>query len=750
MAVDVPTASWSRTMERVSRGFYLGACVLFLAVMWGSSANLLLDSPAGAIAGILTTLALVALAASVWRWGFRSDIAVVVAAVAAATALVCGLGRVGFRADGAGWWVTVVLALPLLYVLLGLPDWRGAALACAVVVLAVVARWVVDPHRPALAVVEVLGACAAAVATAQAASLLRRVGQVNDARERRQVIQLAAEARSVGKETHTRWVDRFLHDEVAHALRAVTLSERLDRAEVRSIAAEATDRLTDLSATDPPSVDLGGVLTEVATESGLRVDLELASVTVAPDVVDVVAAVVREALRNVRRHAGVQEAQVVLRTSGDAIVVEVIDRGRGFKPAQVPRDRFGVRDGIVARMGDIAGTASITSGGDGTRVRLQWAAECSDDTDWVDQIRARRVALLISGPFVVACVLQCVLRTGALGHPWAGVLGTVLVALAWCCGAWAYRRRDIGWRMNLVMVAIACAAIALNAYALPPGASDPTLFWLASSAMPLVAFSVVGRSLLECALAVVVIAMLPIALLVLTGASLNQILGLAGALFAPFALAPLILGGAWWTKRGVRRAVQDNEIRQHSVVRQVEADLREQALRDRVGGLRARIQPFLADIAADRTDPRAEAVRRRAAVLEAWVRDGLGGPTTQWPTELTGPVRTLRESGSQVTLSQVAPLPPEHLSLVAQVLTALTGSAPARVGVSSTAGPDGTRTTVTVRPVQQEAVDQITALDVGSLRTDGSTYLVVQFDSDPMSGVPRTVPGPPDSAMITR
>ena len=736
-------------MERVSRGFYVGACVLFLAVMWGSTANLLLDSAAGIVASTLTTFALVALAIAVWRWGFRSDVAVVVAIVAALTALLCGLGRVGFRADGAGWWVTVVLALPLLYVLLGLPDWRGAALASVVVVLSVVARWVVDPHRPGLATVEVLGACAAAIATAQAASLLRRVGQVNDARERRQVSQLAAEARSVGKEAHTRWVDRFLHDEVAHALRAVTLSERLERAEVRSIAAAATERLTDLSATEPPpTVDLGGVLTDIATESGLEVDLDLASVTVAPDVVDVVSAVVREALRNVRRHAGVHEARVVLHEDGGVIVVDVIDRGRGFKTTQVPRDRFGVRDGIVARMGDIGGTATITSGAHGTQVRLQWAAENSDDTDWVDQIRARRVAVLISGPFVVACVLQCVLRAGELRHPWAGVLGTVLVVLAWCFGAWAYRRRDIGLPMHLVMVAIACAAIALNAYALPPGAGDPTLFWLASSAMPLISFSVVGRSLLECALAVVVIAVLPIALLAIGGASLHQILGLSGALFAPFALAPLILGGAWWTKRGVRRALQDNEIRQHSVVRQVEADLREQALRDRVGDLRARIHPFLADVALDRNDPREVGVRRRAAVLEAWVRDGLGGPTTRWPDDLAPSVQRLREAGAQVTLSQVVRMPDEHVAAVGDVLRALTAAVPARVGVSSSDGPDGTRTTVTVRPVSPEVVEPIRALGAGSLRTDRSTYLVVQFDSPAMSGIPRTVSGAPDSAMI--
>lgn len=739
-------------MERVSRGFFVGASVLFLAVMWGSSATLLLERPGAALTGIATTAALIVLAASVWWIGFRADVAVLVAVAAALITLLSAATRLGFRPDGAGWWVTTVLALPLLYILLALPDRRGALLATAVVACAVLSRWMVDDEHRTIALVEVVGACAAAVATAQAAGLLRRVGQVNDARERRQLTQLAAEARSVGKEAHLRWVDHFLHDEVAHALRAVTLGERLDRAEVRSVAADTADRLTDLAAVEPLSVDLGAVLAEVAEDSGLEVDLDLEPVTVAPDVVEAVAAAVREALRNVRRHAGVRQARLMLRAQGNQITVDVVDQGRGFKPAHVPRDRYGVRDGIVARMADIGGTASIDSGASGTRVRLQWDSGSTDDIDWVDQIRARRVALLISGPFVAACVVQCVLRADGLRHPWAGVLGTALVVFAWLLGAWRYRQRDIGWLTNAAMVLIACTAIALNAYALPFATHDPTLFWLASSTMPLVAFCVVGRPLLESAIAVLVIAVLPIALLAGTGAGLNQILGLSGALFAPFALAPLIVGGAFFTQRGVTKALQDNEIRQHSAVRQVEADLREQALRDRVGDLRNRIQPFLADVAAGRNDPADPGVRRTAAVLEAWVRDSLGGASTQWPEELTGVVVRLRERGSQVTISQVVPIPLAHVTAVGPILQELceVAESPRRIGVSSTAGPDGTRTTVTVRPVDEEIASRIEAVGAGLLRTDGSTYLLVQLDPpEPvLSGVPRTVRQVRGSAMI--
>lgn len=734
-------------MELVIRGFFVGASVLFLAVMWASGAGVLLQTTAATIVSTAVSVGWLCVAWSVWQRGFSARAAYLIAAVCVPGLLLCGLAAVGARTDGASWWPTVILALPLLYILLALPGRGGVILSAAIVVVTVVGRLIGMHSVPALAVVEVLGACAAAIATAQAGRVLRRVGEVNDARQRRSVAQQAAEARSVGKEAHARWVDQFLHDEVAHALRAVALGDRLSRSEVRAIATDVLQRVTDLAVTDPPDADLVQLITEVADESGLQVDLNLDPVSVTPDAATAIAAAVREALRNVRRHAGVDRARVRLRADRDGVQAQVIDAGRGFRAAAIPGDRYGVRDGIVGRLTDIGGRADVESGPTGTRVVLNWSPEPVGDGDWVEQIRARTVILLISGPFVVACVLQCLLRAGQLRSPLLAVLGTALVAVMWSAGAWRYRHRDISGTMNTVMIGSAVVAIVLGAYALPPGAADPTYYWLASSTMPLVAFAMVGRPWVECLIGVAAVALSPTILILLGGGGVAQVVSLSGALFAAVALAPLILGGAWFTQRGVRQAAQDNEAREQSVVRQIEADLREQALRDRVGSLRDRIRPFMVGVARQDLDPADPAVQRRAAVLEAWVRDGLGGRERQWPTALVPCVDRLRENGSAVTLSQAAPLPQGQIAPVGAVLDLLSRAEPAprRVGVASTPGPGGVRTTVTVRPYDEATVARLRSEPGVELSTDDSTYFLVQ-----MSGVRRTVTDPAGEVMMGR
>lgn len=733
-------------MELVIRGFFGGASVLFLSVMWASNAGLLLQTTAGAIIGSVVTVLLLILTWSVWRNGFSPGLGVFIAAVGLPGLLLCGIFAVGARADGASWWPTVILALPLLYILLALPGWRGAALSAGLVIVTVVGRLIGMDNAPELAVVEVLGACAAAVAVAQGGRVLRRVGQVNDTRQRRSLAQQAAETRSLGKEAHARWVDQFLHDEVAHALRAVALSEQLSEPEVRGFAAEVTGRLTDLTVTEPPAADLAEQLAAVVADSGLRVTLELEPVDITPDAAVALCAAVRESLRNVRRHAGVDQARVVVQPHADGVQVEIVDAGRGFRVSAVPGDRYGVRDGIIGRLADVGGRADIDSGPTGTRVRLTWVPESTGDGDWVEQVRARVVILLISGPFVVACILQCLLRAGQLRYPAAAVLGTALVATMWSIGAWRYRNRDISGRMNLAMIGTAIVAICLGAHALPVGAGDPTYYWLASSAMPLVAFAMVSRPWIECLLGIGAVALLPTVLILVSGGP-GQVVSLSGALFAAVALAPLIVGGAWFTQRGVRQAAEDNEAREQSVVRQIEADLREQALRDRVGGLRDRIRPFLAGVADGSERPTDPSVRRQAAVLEAWVRDGLGDPGNQWPPALTAPVEQLRQRGATVTLSQAAPLPVGQVDAVDQILQLLARAerAPRRVGVANTPGPGGVRTTVTVRPYDEASLLRLRALPGVSISTDETSYFLIQ---SAVSGVRRTVPGPSSKAMM--
>lgn len=100
----------------------------------------------------------------------------------------------------------------------------------------------------------------------------------------------------------------------------------------------------------------------------------------APRVPAVVAAALchgaREALTNVVRHAGVDEATVTVRRDDDGggVVVEVSDDGAGFDPDRVSGHRYGVTRSLVARMARTGGRTRITSRpGRGTAVRMEWS-----------------------------------------------------------------------------------------------------------------------------------------------------------------------------------------------------------------------------------------------------------------------------------------------------------------------------------------------------------------------------------------
>ncbi|MEO5781358.1 MAG: PspC domain-containing protein [Arthrobacter oryzae] len=81
----------------------------------------------------------------------------------------------------------------------------------------------------------------------------------------------------------------------------------------------------------------------------------------------------REAMLNAARHGG-GNVSVYLEVTEGAAEVFVKDRGQGFEPEAVPEDRLGIRESIVGRMIRHGGTAGITSGPDGTEVRLRLPA----------------------------------------------------------------------------------------------------------------------------------------------------------------------------------------------------------------------------------------------------------------------------------------------------------------------------------------------------------------------------------------
>lgn len=125
-----------------------------------------------------------------------------------------------------------------------------------------------------------------------------------------------------------------------------------------------------------PLTDLRPQLERAAASTeDLAVRLNLVPVTLPSPVVDQLVACVGEALRNVERHAGTGQAEVIVNGGVGWAVVKITDRGRGFDPAATPPSRRGIRESITGRMLAVGGRAAIASRpGAGTTVTVSWPA----------------------------------------------------------------------------------------------------------------------------------------------------------------------------------------------------------------------------------------------------------------------------------------------------------------------------------------------------------------------------------------
>jgi signal transduction histidine kinase len=123
-----------------------------------------------------------------------------------------------------------------------------------------------------------------------------------------------------------------------------------------------------------PLTDLTPKLERAAASTGdLAVGLKLVPVTLPSPVADELVACVGEALRNVERHAGTGQAEVIVTGGEGWAVVKITDQGRGFDPAATPSYRRGIRESITGRMLAAGGRAAIASRpGAGTTVTVSW------------------------------------------------------------------------------------------------------------------------------------------------------------------------------------------------------------------------------------------------------------------------------------------------------------------------------------------------------------------------------------------
>ena len=80
----------------------------------------------------------------------------------------------------------------------------------------------------------------------------------------------------------------------------------------------------------------------------------------------------REVMTNAAKFASVEEIDVYAEVTENEIAVFVRDRGAGFDPAAVPKDRHGIAESIRGRLERAGGSASVVSTpGEGTEVELR-------------------------------------------------------------------------------------------------------------------------------------------------------------------------------------------------------------------------------------------------------------------------------------------------------------------------------------------------------------------------------------------
>jgi signal transduction histidine kinase len=235
------------------------------------------------------------------------------------------------------------------------------------------------------------------------AEWLRRMGRELDASRARE----ASLARNQERLRHA----RMLHDRVLQTMETLAGGQWITDSALRARVAEEAVWLrglvegTDVEGADKvPGGDLLGQLGELvarAARDGLHVELNHATLR-GPAALSslgsrqsaALTGAISEALTNVVKHAATATAVLRLTATPAALVVTLVDQGRGFDPATQP-EGMGLRQSIRGRITESGGTVRIdTAPGAGTYLEITMPlasgpARCpSDEASLMDQRRA--------------------------------------------------------------------------------------------------------------------------------------------------------------------------------------------------------------------------------------------------------------------------------------------------------------------------------------------------------------------------
>jgi signal transduction histidine kinase len=122
---------------------------------------------------------------------------------------------------------------------------------------------------------------------------------------------------------------------------------------------------------------LGKQASALSAREGLAIEVDGpdADLPLGPEVEEQLYRLGQEALANVVKHARAGSATVRIAAEGDIVSMEVSDDGRGFDPAAVGADHFGLRS-MQGRVADLRGRLEVTTApGHGTVLRVEVPAQ---------------------------------------------------------------------------------------------------------------------------------------------------------------------------------------------------------------------------------------------------------------------------------------------------------------------------------------------------------------------------------------
>ncbi|OZM72715.1 ATP-binding protein [Amycolatopsis antarctica] len=191
---------------------------------------------------------------------------------------------------------------------------------------------------------------------------------------RRSQARLAHAMRAEAATAERERLARSIHDSVLQVLARVRRRGAElggEAAELATLAGEQEIALRALVSTEPVAADSGGMadlraaLQLMATPK-VQVSGPAGEVRLPAPTVDELAAVTREALANVDRHAPSANAWVLLEDLGSAVVISVRDDGPGIPAGRLEsaaeQGHLGVAKSIKGRVADLGGTISLETG----------------------------------------------------------------------------------------------------------------------------------------------------------------------------------------------------------------------------------------------------------------------------------------------------------------------------------------------------------------------------------------------------